>query len=298
MTVSVVIASHLRAEQVETCLNALAAQTHPPLEVILVDSGADQTTARLVASQHPEVRLIRSVERLGPHEARNRGAAVAGGEVIAFTDADCRADPGWVEALLAAHRGGAELVGGSIDPDHGSLIDQAANLSKFNPWLQGLGAGRRVTYPTANLSLSRAAWERFGPFAIAGWSGDTELVWRARAGGAIEAFAPSAVVAHIDSTDLAGLLAERRRRGRAFARLRAEREEFSRLRATAYLLAAPLIGALLSARAIGATVRSGRAAAALRTAPLLVLAFYAWALGEASAYLGVAARRSSSLAGR
>ncbi len=80
---------------IESAMN----QTRTVDEVIVVDDGSRDGTAREVASTFPQVRLLR-ISGLGPGGARNAGAKAAWGGVLMFLDSDDRWLPGHVEALL------------------------------------------------------------------------------------------------------------------------------------------------------------------------------------------------------
>ena len=285
---SVVIPTSRPGEGVEACLAALERGTVDDFEAIVVDSSATGEAQGTLAGL-PHARVLRPEAPLPPHEARNLGAERARGQTIAFTDADCVPRPDWLERLLEAHERGSALVGGAIDPDGGGLVERGADICKFAPWLEGLRAGERHTLPTANLSLSRAAWERIGPFRVLAWSGDTELCRRAHEAGLGLRFEPRAVVRHDDPVRLRRFLRERRERGSAYAALRVAIESWSRPRAAAYAAAAPLLAGWLGLRGVLATVRSGRPTAALLTLPVTAAGVAAWALGEAGSYVRHAA---------
>ena len=93
--ISVVIPSMLaRLEGLQICLASLAALDYPDYEVIVVDN-------RPAGSAPVEIegaRLVRET-RPGISAARNRGLAVARGDVVAFTDDDVEVDPGWLLAI-------------------------------------------------------------------------------------------------------------------------------------------------------------------------------------------------------
>src|SRR6185369_4605378 len=96
--VSVVVASYNGARTLQICLASLGRLNYPDYEVILVDDGSTDTTPR-IASDHPRVRYIYQ-ENKGLSVARNTGIAAATGEIIAFTDSDCRADEDWLYYLI------------------------------------------------------------------------------------------------------------------------------------------------------------------------------------------------------
>ena len=92
---SVVVPTNFaRPAELRRCLKTLAELDHPDYEVIVVDNRpADAPAAELEG-----VRVVRE-PRPGISAARNRGVAVATGEIIAFTDDDVQVHPGWLSAL-------------------------------------------------------------------------------------------------------------------------------------------------------------------------------------------------------
>ncbi|WP_424644308.1 glycosyltransferase family 2 protein [Embleya sp. AB8] len=100
--VSVIVATRERPEQLAACLRTLVWQTYPDLELIVVDNAP--TTSRTASVVRGGCAgLVRYVcePRAGLAVAHNRGIAAATGELLAFTDDDVLADPGWVAALVA-----------------------------------------------------------------------------------------------------------------------------------------------------------------------------------------------------
>jgi glycosyltransferase involved in cell wall biosynthesis len=86
-SVSVVIPLYQAAAYVSETLDSVAAQTAPPAEVIVVDDGSRDGGAE-VARAHPLGPVVLSQSNAGPAAARNAGIRAAGGELIAFLDAD------------------------------------------------------------------------------------------------------------------------------------------------------------------------------------------------------------------
>lgn len=85
------------------------------IELLLIGS-ADEQSGRwggYAASELPFHRVV-AVEAGGlPYYAlKNRGAQLASGEVLAFTDSDVRAEPTWVSAIVDAIRAGADATSG------------------------------------------------------------------------------------------------------------------------------------------------------------------------------------------
>ncbi len=86
--ISVVIPVHNRADRIGPALQSVLGQTLPPREVIVVDDGSDDGTARELESLGESIRVVRLPENRGVSAARNAGAAVAQSSWIAFLDSD------------------------------------------------------------------------------------------------------------------------------------------------------------------------------------------------------------------
>lgn len=85
--VSVIIPAFNAAATLEVALRSALAQTHRPLEIIVVDDGSSDDTSAIVASYPPPVKLLRQANA-GCGPARNTGARAASGDWLAFLDAD------------------------------------------------------------------------------------------------------------------------------------------------------------------------------------------------------------------
>ncbi len=91
VNVSVVIPTYNCAPRLLRALQSVAAQTRSPAEIIIVDDGSTDDTAERVAgwkaTAAATVRYVRQ-SNAGPAAARNHGMRLAGGDAIAFLDAD------------------------------------------------------------------------------------------------------------------------------------------------------------------------------------------------------------------
>src|SRR5262249_27311736 len=119
--VSVVVCTYNGGGTLEQCLRSLEALDYPDYEVIVVDDGSTDDT-RVILRRFPGVRAIHQPNR-GLSAARNAGLHAATGEVIAYTDSDCFADPDWLTLLVRQLLGsGAHAVGGpNLTPEDGRL---------------------------------------------------------------------------------------------------------------------------------------------------------------------------------
>jgi glycosyltransferase involved in cell wall biosynthesis len=85
--VSVIIPAYNAAAYVGRAIESVLAQTHAPLEILVVDDGSMDRTADIIAGYEPAVHLVRKPNG-GPASARNLGAKLAQGRWLALLDAD------------------------------------------------------------------------------------------------------------------------------------------------------------------------------------------------------------------
>lgn len=91
--VSVVVCNHNYGHFIEQAIESALNQTHPPLEVVVVDDGStDDSVQRAKAIGHPLVRLITQANG-GQMAAYNTGFAAVSGDVVVFLDSDDRLLP-------------------------------------------------------------------------------------------------------------------------------------------------------------------------------------------------------------
>lgn len=89
-------------------IDSVFAQTHRPLELIVVDDGSDDGTAEVAKAYGSKLRYVYQ-PRGGIGAARNRAVELAQGEYLAFLDADDRFTPDKLERQLAAFDADPEL---------------------------------------------------------------------------------------------------------------------------------------------------------------------------------------------
>ena len=165
--ISVVIPSFNAGRWIAASLDSVLAQTRPPDEVIVVDDGSTDDTAAVLARYGDRVRVVRASHG-GLAAARNLGLAMAGGDWIAFQDADDVAHPerlAALEAQLASEpqADGVFADGARLD-DGERLVPRSCAASVAG---RRLGVGDLFTgfpaYYQAAL-LARAALVAAGPF--------------------------------------------------------------------------------------------------------------------------------------
>ena len=110
MTVGLVIVSYNAAAYIGRALAAVAAQTRPPDEVVIIDNASSDGTCRAIeqatAGWSIPVRVVPAGGNLGFAAANNRGVALLPHrDLIALLNPDAFPEPGWLAALLAAAAG-------------------------------------------------------------------------------------------------------------------------------------------------------------------------------------------------
>jgi glycosyltransferase involved in cell wall biosynthesis len=198
--VSVVVPVRNGAGTVAGCVRGLLRQDYPSerLELLVVDNGSTDGTAETL--RELPVRVLAEPRR-GAARARNRGIVEAGGDVLAFTDADCLPTTGWVRELVTAlERPQAGGAAGEIlpFPPRTGAERHAARIRHLSPQRYL----RRPLLPfavTANLAFRRDVFDTVGLFDPASPTGgeSTDFCTRFfRATGLELTYAPRAVVFH------------------------------------------------------------------------------------------------------
>ena len=255
---SIVIASYDARWSIEMCIDSLRLQkTSRTFETILVDSSTDGT-GDLVRQRYPEVKLITSASRLFPGDARNLGLKVAQAKIIAFLDTDCFVEPGWVDAIIEAHRTPHLLVSSVIlngTPDR--PVAWAYYFCEFSHWLPG-GAIREIREAAGCcLSFKREAYEAYGPFLEGTYSSDTAFHRRAWRDGHKVYLDPAIRIFHRTEYNVREYLSHVAYHRRCYARVQVRETRMGLAGRLGHLLLTPALPFLLLA-AIGARVAQRR----------------------------------------
>jgi GT2 family glycosyltransferase len=220
--VSVVVASYNGERTLESCLTSLAKLNYPDYEIILVDDGSTDATPQTIA-RHPRVRCVRHEKNLGLSAARNTGIAAATGEIVAFTDSDCRADEDWLHFLIGELlNGGFSGVGGpNLLPPEDCPVAAAVMASPGGPAPVMLGDREAEHIPGCNMAFTKSALQQIGGFdpIFTKAGDDVDLCWRLQRAGLKIGFSPTAVVWHHRRETPGAYLRQQRGYGQAEAML-------------------------------------------------------------------------------
>jgi GT2 family glycosyltransferase len=177
---SVVVATYNGARTLQNCLESLNRLNYPDYEVIVVDDGSTDATAE-VAKLFLTVRYIRQTNQ-GLSAARNTGIRAAQGEIVAFTDDDCRADEDWLYYLVDdLLQGDFVGIGGhNFLPPEDSCVATAVVVSPGGPAHVMLTDREAEHIPGCNMAFYKWALEEVGMFnPIYRKAGDdVDLCWR------------------------------------------------------------------------------------------------------------------------
>jgi GT2 family glycosyltransferase len=223
-----------RAGYLDAALRSIAPQASAAgAALLVVDDGGGEAT-RTVAARHGASYVAHDAPR-GLNAARNTAIRETTSELLAFTDDDVDADPGWLAALLEAAAGSPEhdVFGGPIRP----------RLERERPLRTCGREGASITFLDlgpqdrdaervwgANMAIRRAAFERIGGFDPALDLYGDEEDWQARllaAGGRIRYIAAAGLDHRRAAPDatLSALARAARDRGRNSRRFDARRGE-------------------------------------------------------------------------
>jgi GT2 family glycosyltransferase len=251
--VSVVVASYNGDRTLKACLDSLTKLNYPDYEVILVDDGSTDATPQLaqqfrwgkseiparpetnprqlvISAEHGRFRYFRHSTNLGLSVARNTGIAAAGGEIIAFTDADCRADEDWLFYLVGdlldsefAGMGGPNLL-----PPEDSAVASAVMLSPGGPAHVMLDDRQAEHIPGCNMAFYKWALAEIGGFdpLFTRAGDDVDLCWRLQQAGLKIGFCPAAFVWHYRRSNVGAYLKQQRGYGEAEALLVRKHPEY------------------------------------------------------------------------
>ena len=219
--VSVVVATYNGSRTLANCLESLKRLNYPDYEVIVIDDGSRDRTPE-IAKEFSYVRYIRQ-ENQGLSAARNAGIRAAIGEIVAFTDDDCRADEDWLYYLVNdLVRGNFAGIGGhNFLPPEDSSVAAAVVVSPGGPAHVMITDREAEHIPGCNMAIYKWALEQIGMFdPIFRKAGDdVDVCWRLQDSGLTIGFSAAGFVWHYRRSTVKAYLKQQAGYGEAEALL-------------------------------------------------------------------------------
>lgn len=215
--ISIIIPVMNRADELRRCLASLKQLAYPQerLQIIVVDDGSSDDSP-LVARQCGALLVPSGGTGRGPAAARNVGASMANGEILAFIDSDCTASEKWLEELIPAFTNPSlAAAGGQVDGMcTESAIDRyeavMSSLSLGSRERSGSGGNDTFYLPSCNLLVRRGAFRSAGGFKESMHVGeDVDLTWRLRDKGWTICYLPAGNVLHEHRSSIRSFMSRR-----------------------------------------------------------------------------------------
>jgi cellulose synthase/poly-beta-1,6-N-acetylglucosamine synthase-like glycosyltransferase len=223
--VSVIVPIYNGENDLPELIQCLRSQTYPvaQVEYLLVDNYSCDRTSTILQSEAtiPGLSIVPLLETniQSSYAARNTGIRAATGEIIVFTDVDCRPEPNWL----------SEIVPGFINPKLGIAVGEIIAFPGQTLWEKyadrqnTLSQKHTLAHPfypygqTANLAIRRQVFLEVGlfrPYLTTG--GDADICWRIQqqTNWQLEFF-PSAIVRHRHRSTLPEFQSQWRRYGKS-----------------------------------------------------------------------------------
>lgn len=219
--ISVVVCTRNGSSTLRECLEALGRQSYRDHEVIVIDDGSTDSVPE-IAQSFPGMRYQRQ-DHAGLSVARNLGAQIATGEIIAYTDDDCMADEDWLRYIAQAFDDPQWVAAGgpNIPPRARNRTETVVAAAPGGPSHVLLNDQEAEHLPGCNIAIRKASLQAIGgfqaPFVTAG--DDVDVCWRLREAGGKLRFVPGAMVWHHRRFSVRAYLRQQSGYGRAEALL-------------------------------------------------------------------------------
>lgn len=213
--VSVVVISYNGSDVIRPCLDTLLASEYPRFELIVVDNGSTDTLAEIVEREYSSVRLVRLMPNRGYAGGMNEGLKAARGEVLVPFNDDTESTPGLIREMVQPllENAGVGIVGCKILYPDRKTLQHAGGVILPNGLTRHFGYGEEdrgqydeageVEYVTGcAIAVRRELFETLGLYDdryYPTYYEEVEFCWRARRVGWRIAYAPKAVLYHLES---------------------------------------------------------------------------------------------------
>ncbi len=200
MLLSIVIPVYKDFERLEICIKAIDKQAvdRHLVEIVIVNNDSNEELPGALIAKTP-IKIL-NCKREGSYAARNKGARIAAGSYLVFTDSDCIPDDEWLVNIerIISDNPSLDLISGHVElyPEYSKLPNP------FEVYDMILGINQRAYAKekksvTANLIIKKESFIKLGGFDESSFSGgDHELCVRANRQGFKFKYFPRLVVYH------------------------------------------------------------------------------------------------------
>lgn len=214
--ISVIVPAHNRQIQTRKCVESLLALDYPSekLEIIVVDDASDPPLDQFLSDL--PMRLLRNNVKLGASATRNLAAMKAQGDLLAFIDNDCEANPNWLKSLIPFFNlASIGIVGGRVGSPKGKTalakFEEIRTPLDLGPTEGDVGLGKKIPFiPACNFLIRKSVFLYLNGFEVGLHPGeDPDLVWRAARFGIHTYYSPTGYIIHHHRIKLGALLSRR-----------------------------------------------------------------------------------------
>lgn len=196
--ISVIVCTRNGSATLDACLASLTLLDYPNYEVLVIDDGSTHDI-QSITQRHTRIRYHRQ-KAAGLSVARNTGAQLATGSILAYTDDDCIAEPDWLTHLVGGFdEESCSAVGGpNIPPTPRNRTEAIIAAAPGAPVHVLLDDTEAEHLPGCNLAIRKSALQAIGGFrpSYHAAGDDVDICWRLREAGGRLRFVPGAMVWH------------------------------------------------------------------------------------------------------
>lgn len=175
--VAVVIPCRNYGRYLAEALDSVLAQTVRPAEIVVIDNGSTDNTAKVTARYAAQGVRLEQCKAVGPHQARGAGFRATSAEWLCFLDADDTLAPNYLESALATIRPGVGVVYsplvkfgdeiGPVDLPTGDLFAQ--NFIHAGSLVRRIALESARVFQTELPALTLEDWFTWRKLAADGW---------------------------------------------------------------------------------------------------------------------------------
>lgn len=257
------------------------------IELLIVTPSANglEYNSEQVAGFH-SVRVIEAGSINYTGEAHAMGVRAAGAPVVVYVEEHSYPEPGWAAALIKAHDGPWDAVGGAIlNANPGNMVSWASMFTDFGPWVAPVVGGEVDRLPPHHTSYKKAVLEEYGSRLPALLESETLLLASLNKQGSALYLAPDAISSHVNVSATRSYTRGEFLGGRLFGAGRARSHGWG-VRRVVYAAASPAILFLRLQRVLAQIWRCGRQGELMpKILPPLLLGLVSHTIGEVVGYL-------------